>query len=89
MIAGIRHHAKLVVEVAVRSVDLDLAKGEIYAAGAIPEFWLVLPDESAMIAHSEPHADVYRQTRRLAAPELFASRTCPGMELDLGNLFDT
>lgn len=47
-------HAELVIEVAVSSIALDRQKIGIYAAAAIPEYWLVLPEQKVIEIYREP-----------------------------------
>jgi Uma2 family endonuclease len=41
-------HAELVIEVAISTVALDRQKIAMYAAAAIPEYWLVLPEQQTI-----------------------------------------
>jgi Uma2 family endonuclease len=63
--------AELIIEVAIASVELDRAKGAVYAEVGVPEFWIVLPDERAIEVYTSPSAQGYQQMRRhedVAAP---------------------
>lgn len=73
--------AKLVIEVAVSSEDLDREKAAIYAAAGIPEFWLVLPAERAVEIHRKPVGETYQESFRLADTSTLSSPCLPGLEL--------
>jgi len=87
-----RHHpntARLVVEVALATADLDRAKADLYAAAAIPEYWLVLPEQRAAEVFREPAGGSYRHVEGMASTGVLQSQTLPGVALDLGALFAT
>lgn len=46
--------AWLVIEVSVTTRSLDAAKADVYAAGGIPVYWNILPEEQITIVHSGP-----------------------------------
>jgi Uma2 family endonuclease len=81
------HHprtAKLVVEVAVSSVDVDRAKADLYAEAGVPAYWLVLAEERAVEVHSLPTRGGYErvETRRPGdALETWYGATIPLDEL--------
>jgi Uma2 family endonuclease len=53
------HHAELVIEVALSSLDLDREKVAIYAAAGITEYWIVIPAEKKIEVYSRPVAGKY------------------------------
>jgi Uma2 family endonuclease len=48
------NHAELVIEVAISTVALDRQKIAMYAAAAIPEYWLVLTEQQAIEIYRNP-----------------------------------
>jgi len=81
--------ARLVVEVAVATAELDRAKAELYATAAIPEYWLVLPEQRAVEVFRDPAGGSYRHVEGMASPGVLDAQTLPGAEIDLGTLFAT
>lgn len=48
------NHAELVVEVAISSIELDRQKIAVYAAAAIAECWIVLPEQKTIEIYRKP-----------------------------------
>ena len=79
--------ARLVIEVAVTTLELDRAKAAIYAEANIPEYWLVLAKEEAVEVYSEPRGGVYTQRRLHDRSESLVSRVLPGLQVEVDALF--
>jgi len=78
----------LLIEVADSSLDFDLeVKGPLYAAGGVPEYWVV--DVSGRVVHvfREPGTDGYGSHRIAQTSETIAPTACPAAALDLAWLF--
>jgi Uma2 family endonuclease len=79
----LRHHpttALLVVEVALTSLPQDrLSKAAIYAAAAIPEYWIVNLRDRALevLRDPDPRLRVYASRRVAAADEVLALAALP------------
>jgi len=80
--------ARLVVEVAVVSAELDREKADLYAAAGVPEFWLVLADDEAVDVYDGPSASGYANRRRYSRNDTLRPQCLPGAELNLGALFE-
>jgi Uma2 family endonuclease len=81
--------ALLVVEVADTSLPQDrLSKSRIYAAAAIPEFWIVNLREECLevMRQPDPVTGLYREIRRCAADESVAASELPGAIVDIREL---
>ena len=79
--------ARLIIEVAVTTVELDRAKAFIYAEANIPEYWLVLGREEAIEVYAEPRDGRYTQHRVYADASTVASTTVPALRVELAALF--
>jgi Uma2 family endonuclease len=79
--------ARLVIEVAVGSSQIDRAKGAIYAAAGIAEFWLVVADENAVEIFTEPGPSGYARQQRHTAPAVVCPGPFAGLHLELAALF--
>ena len=56
--------AALLIEVSVSSLPRDLTvKPIVYAAAAIPEYWVVDLDGRRLVVHTDPQADGYVKRR--------------------------
>ena len=53
----------LVVEIAVSSLEIDRRKAAIYGAAGVREYWIVLPETSAIEVYRQPSAEGYRERR--------------------------
>src|SRR4051794_34704275 len=63
--------AMLVIEVAKTSLPTDLGtKAEIYAAAAVPEYWVVDLAARCVHVHASPGADGYGSTQRITGGDL-------------------
>jgi Uma2 family endonuclease len=59
--------AKLVVEIAVTSVEIDRAKAKLFAEAGVPVYWLILAEERRVEIYEQPHQGRYQVTQ-LAGP---------------------
>lgn len=65
--------ALLVVEVTDSSRARDLAKAEQYARVAIPEYWIVDVNRSAVLLHRQPVGGEYTEVREYRHGQVFSS----------------
>ncbi len=79
--------ARLVIEVAVTTVELDRAKVLIYAEANIPECWLVLGKKKTVEVYTEPREGRYTQHRTFTGAASVVSTTVPGLRVELETLF--
>jgi len=79
--------AALVIEVAVTSVDVDEGKGAIYAEAAIPEYWIVQPEERRVIVCREPTPEGYRSKATLTEADSLRCVSLPDVEIAVTALF--
>jgi len=79
--------AALVIEVAVTSVEIDEGKGAIYAEAAIPEYWIVQPEERRVIVCREPTPEGYRYKATLNETDTLRGASLPGVEIAISALF--
>ncbi len=80
--------ARLVIEVAVTTVELDRAKATIYAEANILEYWLVLARDEAVEVYAAPQGGVYTQRRLCSRPETIVSAALPALQINLDTLFE-
>lgn len=79
--------AALVIEVAVTSLDIDEGKAGIYAEAAIPEYWIVQPEERRVIVCREPTSEGYRSKTTLSEADTLRCASIPGVEIHVSALF--
>lgn len=79
------HTARLVVEVAISSEELDRAKAGLYDAAGIEVYWLILPASLSCEVYSEPTGMGYRQVEICGPGGLL--RTWYGAGLSVDALF--
>ncbi|HEY3900680.1 MAG TPA: Uma2 family endonuclease [Chthoniobacter sp.] len=80
--------AELVIEVAVSSFEIDLVKGHVYAEAAIPEYWIVCPEEKRVEVFRLPQGpDGYAEHIIVSAPDFLKSSVLPNIQVDLATLF--
>ena len=78
--------ARLVIEVAISSEDIDREKGTLYAEAGVEEFWLVLPEARAVEIHTGPRDGTWTNRHRYLASEPFTSTVFPQVALRLDEL---
>ena len=78
--------ALLVIEVAITTQELDLAKAEIYAAAGIQEYWLVAPEEKTVRRFEKPDSKSRRYTN-VSVLERQDTMRWAEQTLDLASLF--
>ena len=78
--------ARLVIEVAISSEDIDREKGALYAEAGVEEFWLVLPEARAVEVHTGPRDGAWTNVHRYLAGENFTSTVFPQLALRLDEL---
>lgn len=79
--------ALVVIEVAVSTEDLDMAKAAIYAAAGIPRYLLVHPQQELVIDFSEPAAGTYNTRQNIHAGGVIAMLDVCDASLPLPELF--
>jgi Uma2 family endonuclease len=79
--------ARLVVEVAVTSEDLDREMALAYAAGGVEEYWLVLAKTRKVECFTDAQAGVYRTVRQFHLGDFVQSSVLPVVVVDLARLF--
>ena len=75
--------ARLVVEVAVTSKEIDSEKASIYAEAGIPEYWLVLPQEKVVKQFTGIEGGCYEHVELIAYGQLLNSTTIPNIAVEL------
>ncbi|MEY2927945.1 MAG: hypothetical protein RL367_2422 [Pseudomonadota bacterium] len=77
----------LAVEVAVTSMRTDMGyKLPLYAAAAIPEYWIVDVDAAQIIQFWSPLGENYRDTRKVGFGEPVECATIPGLRIATAGL---
>ncbi len=79
--------ARLVVEIAVTTVELDRAKVAMYAAANVAECWLVLGKKKTVEVYTEPGGSRYAQHRVYSRGETLVSTVIPGLCVELSTFF--
>lgn len=74
--------AYLIVEISINTKEYDRAKSKIYAAGKIPVYWNILPEERVTIVYSQPEADRYLSEKRISFSETL-TLALPNQQIDL------
>lgn len=79
--------AELIVEVAVSNPEVDRAKGRIYAAAGVREYWVVSGPDALIEVYTHPD----RNTRQYNNSQTFAAgttiQTIEGLSLAVASLF--
>ncbi|HEX5871563.1 MAG TPA: Uma2 family endonuclease [Longimicrobium sp.] len=73
--------AFLAVEVSDSSLARDLAKAELYARAAIPEYWIVDVNRPAVLVHQQPVGGEYTDIREYRHGQAFPSPALGGHEV--------
>ena len=64
-------NALLVVEMGATSLRIDLVrKARIYAAGNVPEYWVLDVERRALVVHREPVDGYYTDVRTVSEDEI-------------------
>jgi Uma2 family endonuclease len=80
--------ALLLIEVAETSLAYDRStKLRLYAAAGIVEYWVVDCGAEAIEVHRAPHADGYRDVRRVAGAATVSPQAFPDVVLSLTEIF--
>ena len=79
--------ARLAVEVAISSLELDREKAVLYAEAAVPEYWIVLGEEKAVEVYLAPQDGRYTRQRCYHRDETIHSAALPALVVDLTALF--
>lgn len=79
--------AKLVVEIAISSGEIDAEKAAIYAEAQVSEYWIVFPEDKRIEVYTAPLGRQYAQRRSVVCPEVAVSQALPDFRLDLGTFF--
>ncbi len=85
----LRHHpttARLVIEVAISSIEVDLQKAPIYAEADIPEFWLVRPADLQIDVFTRPENGIYQEQRTLVETNQLTCEIFPDFSQTVGEL---
>lgn len=82
-----RETVPLVVEIASTTIQSDLAsKGLRYAAGGIPEYWIVDVNRRLVVRMWSPRQGHYGQMDEVAFDQLLVSATISGLTVETGKL---
>lgn len=79
--------ARLVIEVAVSTEELDRRKAMIYAQAGVQEYWLVEPERRRATVFRDPVADSYARSAVFDCNQVVASAVVPGFNVSLSELF--
>jgi Uma2 family endonuclease len=79
--------AELVIEVAISSIETDLEKARIYAAAAIPEYWVVRPEDGQIDVFRNPSDGNYTNKTTVSGNEALISSAIAGFTLIPAELF--
>ena len=77
--------AELVIEIAVTSMEIDRAKGELYAAAKVPFYWLLIANEKRVEVYTQPQSDGYAEKRVYGADDHL--QTPFGTRIRISDLF--
>lgn len=79
--------ARVVIEVAVSTEQIDRAKAELYAEAGVEEYWLVLPERQTVEAYRAPSPDGYLQRQVYGRDETISPSGFPHASLELSRVF--
>lgn len=79
--------AKLVIEVAVSTVEEDREMVDVYAEGGIEEYWIVLANAGQVEVHTRPFAGAYMESRVFGSGEVIACSSVPEIKLAVDDIF--
>ena len=73
-------HVRLIVEVSDNTLCDDLGrKRRVYAAGGVPEYWVVDPGGQSIHQHWSPMGDAYQMEAKVPFGDVLALATLPGL----------
>lgn len=79
----------LVVEVSDTTLEIDLGrKANLYAAGGVPEYWVIDLSENRALMHEFPEADGYRGQLDVPLGEILRAATVEGLKVETVKLLD-
>jgi Uma2 family endonuclease len=84
------HHptsAELIIEVAVSTIERDLAKATIYADAGIKEYWIIEPELKQLRCFSEPKAGGYDRCTVVSGDSEARSCCVPQLRISAAELF--
>ncbi len=79
--------AKLVIEVAVSTVEEDREMAEIYAEAGIDEYWIILAGTGQIEVHKRPFAGAYMDCRVFGRGEVIESGSLAGVRVAVDEVF--
>jgi Uma2 family endonuclease len=86
--AEVPSHAHLVVEVAEASLRKDRGvKAALYAAAAIPEYWIADLTVDMIEVYTQPHANGYSSMARCKRGDVIAPVLFPEVQVAVGDVF--
>ncbi len=88
---GLAYHpstARLVVEVAVTTLEEDREMASIYAEAGVQEFWIVNAKAQNIEVYRQPTTSGYLETEILSPGQTLKCSSLAGVEIEVGQLFD-
>jgi Uma2 family endonuclease len=79
--------AKLVVEVAVSSPELDRASVSLYAEAGVAEYWIVLGQERQVEVYRQPENGRYKEMHVFGFNDTLECATVPAVRIPVSDLF--
>jgi Uma2 family endonuclease len=79
--------ARLVIEIAVTSLELDREKAGVYAAAGVGEYLIIVPDQQCVEVYTDPQGSGYREVRTFRGGERIRLTSLPDVTVDLSALF--
>lgn len=77
----------LVVEIADTTIEFDLgSKAKVYAAAALPEYWVVDLQAETIYQLWAPRPNGYGERRKLPLGEIIEAMTIDGLQVETGGL---
>ena len=78
---------RLIVEISNDTLKFDLGdKAMLYAAGGIPEYWVVDIDGKSLICHADPDDAEYQYKETFALGERLEAVSIAGLVIDTGGI---
>ena len=79
--------ARLVIEVAVSSEDLDRAKADDFAQAQVPEYWIVLPNKRSIEVLTEPSSSGYMGQAQYNSGDTIFLKALPQLGFPVNHIF--